>query len=123
MTMMQALLGLGQSVWLDHLDRRMTRSGELARMVRDGLRGVTSNPTIFARAMAGGGAYDAGLHQLADAGLSDGAVFEAMAIQDIQEAADVLRAVYRDTDGADGFVSLEVTPGVARDATATVREA
>jgi len=122
MTVMRALSELGQSVWLDYLHRDMTRSGELERMVHDGLGGVTSNPTIFERALASGSAYDRGLAELADSALSDRAVFETLAIQDVQEAADVLRSVYRDTGGADGFVSLEVSPDVARDATATVAE-
>jgi transaldolase len=123
MTVMRALSELGQSVWLDDLHRDLTRSGALARMVHDGLRGVTSNPTIFERALGSGHAYDRSIAELADSGLSDRAVYETLAIQDVQEAADVLLGVYRDSDGADGFVSLEVSPDVARDATATVSEA
>jgi transaldolase len=123
MTVMRALSELGQSVWLDYLHRDMTRSGELEHMVRDGLRGVTSNPTIFERALAGSDAYDRDIGELADSALSDHAVYETLAIQDVQEAADVLLSVYQDTGGADGFVSLEVSPEVARDATATVAEA
>jgi transaldolase len=122
MTVMRALSELGQSVWLDYLHRDMTRSGELARMVYDGLRGVTSNPTIFEHALSTGSAYDRRLAELADSAFSDRAVYETLAIEDVQEAADVLHTVYRDTDGADGFVSLEVSPDVARDATATVVE-
>ena len=123
MTVMHALSDLGQSVWLDYLHRDMTRSGALERMVHDGLRGVTSNPTIFERALASGDAYDRELRELADSALSDRALYETLAIHDVQEAADVLHSVYRDTDGADGFVSLEVSPDVARDATATAAEA
>lgn len=123
MTVMHALAELGQSVWLDHLDRRMTRSGELRRMVHDGLRGVTSNPTIFEQALARGGDYDSALVALVDSPLSDRAIFEALAVQDVQEAADVLRPVYRATDGADGFVSIEVSPELARDTNATAVEA
>jgi transaldolase len=122
MTVMRALSELGQSVWLDYLHRDMTRSGALERMVHDGLRGVTSNPTIFEHALSTGSAYDRRLAELADSALSDRAVYETLAIEDVQEAADVLHTVYRDTDGADGFVSLEVSPDVARDATATVVE-
>ena len=122
-TAMRALSALGQSVWLDHLDRRTTRSGELARMVHEGLRGVTSNPTIFERALTGGTAYDAGLRELADSAASDRGIFETLAVQDVQEAADVLRVVHRETDGADGFVSIEVSPELARNATATAAEA
>ncbi|HEX7980627.1 MAG TPA: transaldolase [Gemmatimonadaceae bacterium] len=123
MTVMRALSDLGQSVWLDYLHRDMTRSGALERMVHDGLRGVTSNPTIFERALGSGNAYDRSIAELADSALSDRAVYETLAIQDVQEAADVLSGVYWDTDGADGFVSLEVSPDVARDAKATVAEA
>jgi transaldolase len=123
MTVMRALSELGQSVWLDYLHRDMTRSGALERMVHDGLRGVTSNPTIFEHALSTGSAYDRRLAELADSAFSDRAVYETLAIEDVQEAADVLHTVYRDTDGADGFVSLEVSPDVARDATATVVEA
>ena len=123
MTVMRALSELGQSVWLDYLHREMTRSGALERMVHDGLRGVTSNPTIFERALSAGSTYERSLAKLADSALSDRAVYETLAIQDVQEAADVLSSVYRDTDGLDGFVSLEVSPDVARDATATVAEA
>jgi transaldolase len=122
MTVMRALSELGQSVWLDYLHRDMTRSGALERMVHDGLRGVTSNPTIFEHALSTGSAYDRRLAELADSAFSDRAVYETLAIEDVQEAADVLHTVYRDTDGADGFVSLEVSPDVARDATATVVE-
>jgi transaldolase len=123
MTVMRALSELGQSVWLDYLHRDMTRSGALERMVQDGLRGVTSNPTIFERALASGDAYDRELRELAGSALTDRALYETLAIHDVQEAADVLHSVYRDTDGLDGFVSLEVSPDVARDATATVAEA
>jgi transaldolase len=122
MTVMRALSELGQSVWLDYLHRDMTRSGALERMVHDGLRGVTSNPTIFEHALSTGSAYDRRLAELADSAFSDRAVYETLAIEDVQEAADVLHTVYRDTDGADGFVSLEVSRDVARDATATVVE-
>ena len=123
MTVMRALSALGQSVWLDYLHRDMTRSGMLERMVHDGLRGVTSNPTIFERALSAGGAYEQRLTELAGTDLSDRAVFETLAVEDVQEAADVLSSVYRDTDGGDGFVSLEVSPDVARDAPATVAQA
>jgi transaldolase len=119
---MHALSELGQSVWLDDLRRGMTRSGALAGMVHDGLRGVTSNPTIFERALVGSDAYDEGLSALADSALSDHAIYETLAVQDVQEAADVLRPVYETTDGADGFVSLEVSPDLARDAEATLAE-
>jgi transaldolase len=123
LTKMKQLLDLGQSVWLDYLHRHLTRSGDLAALIDDGLRGMTSNPTIFERAIAGSGDYD---DDLADAGSSsrtDREVFETLAITDVREAADLFRPVYDATAGADGFVSLEVSPGVARDTGGSIDEA
>jgi transaldolase len=120
---MRALLDLGQSVWLDYLRRGMTRSGELAAMVADGLRGMTSNPTIFEHAIAGSTDYDDALTEFGGSRTTDREVFEALAIQDVQEAADVLRPVYEETDGADGFVSIEVSPELARDTEGSIAEA
>jgi transaldolase len=101
----------------------MTRSGELADLVDAGLRGMTSNPTIFERAIAGSTDYDEALAAFADSGTSDREVFERLAIQDVQEAADVLRPVYDATHGADGFVSIEVSPALARDTAGSIAEA
>jgi transaldolase len=123
MTVMRDLLELGQSVWLDYLHRGMTRSGELARMVEGGLRGMTSNPSIFEHAIAKSDDYDGALSAMAASAKSDRAIFDALAIQDVQDAADVLRSVYDETAGADGFVSIEVSPTIARDTKATVNEA
>jgi transaldolase len=120
---MRALLGLGQSVWLDYLRRGMTRSGELAAMVAHGLRGMTSNPTIFEHAIAGSTDYDDALTEFGGSRTTDREVFEALAIQDVQEAAEVLRPVYEETDGADGFVSIEVSPELARDTEGSIAEA
>ena len=120
---MKQLLNLGQSVWLDDLQRRTTRSGKLQTMVRDGLRGVTSNPTIFEHGLTRGRDYDAEISKRVTAGDSDQDILEAIMVDDIQEAADVLRPVYDETDGADGFVSIEVTPNIARDTEATIYEA
>jgi transaldolase len=122
-TAMHALLDQGQSVWLDFLRRGMTRSGELEAMVADGLRGMTSNPTIFEHAIAAGSDYDDALAELAAAGMSDREVFDALAIQDVQEAADVFRPVYEETDGDDGYVSIEVSPELARDTEGSIAEA
>jgi transaldolase len=119
---MRRLLDLGQSVWLDYLHRGLTRSGGLAQMVGNGLRGMTSNPTIFENAIAGSDEYDEALRALAASPLSDRAVFETLAIQDVQEAADILRPVYEETDGVDGFVSIEVSPEIAHDTEATITE-
>jgi transaldolase len=121
-TKMKQLLNLGQSVWLDDLHRGMTRSGELQALIDDGLRGLTSNPTIFEHAIGGGTAYDDELARLASAPKTDREVFETIAIEDVREAADLFRQVYDSTDGGDGFVSLEVSPQVARDTDGSVNE-
>lgn len=122
-TAMHALLDEGQSVWLDYLRRGMTRSGELAAMIADGLRGMTSNPTIFEHAIAGSADYDEALAEAGASGMTDREVYEALAIQDVQEAADVFRSVYDETGGEDGFVSIEVSPELARDTEGSIAEA
>jgi transaldolase len=121
-----ALRDCGQSVWLDHISRGLLTTGTLERLIReDGLAGVTSNPTIFERAISGSGDYDAGLRRALDADhtLANRALAEQLVVEDIQAAADLLRPVYHDSDGLDGFVSLEVSPGSARDTQATIAEA
>ncbi|HZA50826.1 MAG TPA: transaldolase family protein, partial [Myxococcaceae bacterium] len=120
---MHALLEEGQSVWLDYLRRGMTRSGELAAMIDDGLRGMTSNPTIFEHAIAGSTDYDDALRESAASNATDQEVFDALAIRDVQEAADAFRPVYDETDGVDGFVSIEVAPELARDTEGSIVEA
>src|SRR5688572_418224 len=119
---MKRLLDLRQSVWLDYLHRHMTRSGELRALIDIGLRGMTSNPTIFEQAIRGSDDYDDELAEMASSPRSDQEVFETLAIRDVREAADLFRAVYDATDGADGFVSLEVSPGVARDTDGSINE-
>ena len=123
MTNMRRLLDLGQSVWLDYLSRGMTRSGELHTLIADGLRGMTSNPTIFEHAIDHTSDYDADLTALADSAGTDRDIFETLAIEDVREAADVFRAVFDSTAGGDGFVSLEVSPRLARDTEGSVAEA
>ncbi len=122
-TAMQALLDLGQSVWLDYLRRGMLRSGELKALIEDGLRGMTSNPTIFEHAIGGSTDYDEELRALAGSPLEDRQIFERLAVEDVQEAADHFRPVYDTTAGADGFVSLEVSASLARNTEGTVAEA
>jgi transaldolase / glucose-6-phosphate isomerase len=122
-TSMHALLDLGQSVWLDYLRRGMLRSGELQSLIDDGLRGMTSNPTIFEHAIGGSSDYDEQLTTLASSRRSDSEVFEQIAVEDVRQAADVFRPVYDATEGADGFVSLEVSPTLARNTEQTVAEA
>src|SRR6478672_11250877 len=122
-TAMQALLDLGQSVWLDYLRRGMLRSGELQGLIDDGLRGMTSNPTIFEHAIGGSSDYDAELRALASSPAGDREVFERIAVEDVREAADLFRPVHDASAGADGFVSLEVSASLARDTEGTIAEA
>ena len=126
MNPIETLNHYGQFVWLDHLSRRLITSGELQRLIeRDRLGGVTSNPTIFNAAIGGSPDYDTSLHRAvaANAHLDNVALAEALIVEDIQLAADVLRPVYDDTGGENGFVSLEVWPRFAHDTAATVAEA
>jgi len=115
---------LGQSPWLDFLSRDLVQSGELARLIESrGLRGVTSNPAIFHKAVSSGRTYDDDIRALAGRGLDLRTIFEHLAIEDVSAAAERLRKVYQESEGRDGFVSLEVSPHLAYDATATVEEA
>jgi len=119
------VLGQGQSIWYDNIRRDLLESGELARMVaEDGLRGVTSNPTIFEHAIAGSDDYSGQIAELRAAGVTDPkAIYEHLAIADIQAAAHVLRPVYDESGGRDGYVSLEVSPELAHDVRGTIEEA
>jgi transaldolase/glucose-6-phosphate isomerase len=120
-----ALRDAGQSLWLDYIRRSLMTSGQLERLVEeDALRGLTSNPSIFQKAIGGSGEYDGAIEDLlaADRSLSAGDLYERLVVADIQEAADRLRPVY-DRTGVDGVVSLEVSPHLAHDTEATVEEA
>ncbi|MBI4483730.1 MAG: bifunctional transaldolase/phosoglucose isomerase [Acidobacteria bacterium] len=126
MNPLRALQQYGQSVWLDYIRRSLITSGELRRLVtEDGLRGVTANPTIFEKAIAGSADYDDALRKMLarDRHADARALYEELAVEDIRMAADVLRPVYDETDGADGFVSLEVAPQLAHDTAGTIAEA
>ncbi len=115
-----ALLAEGQSVWQDDIARGMLGSGFLKKMVEEtGIRGVTSNPTIFEKAIAAGSDYDEQIASLLSDGKSALEIFEAVEVDDIRNACDVLRPVYDESDGADGFISIEVSPDAARDADST----
>jgi transaldolase len=120
-----SVLEHGQSVWLDYIDRNLVSGGGLASLVTDGLRGVTSNPTIFHKAITQGADYDPAIADLIQAGGDIGteAVYEWLAVQDVQRAADILAPVYQSSGGVDGYVSLEVSPHLARDTAGTVRSA
>ena len=114
----------GQSVWLDFLSRDLVDSGELARLVaEEGVRGMTSNPTIFQEAIKGSDTYDEDIRRLGAQGLSPEEMFEAIAVDDIAAACDVLRPVFDESGMTDGFVSLEVSPRLAHDTEGTVEEA
>ena len=121
---LRQLQAQGQSVWLDYLSRDLIESGKLAALVRDdGLAGVTSNPTIFQGAISSSDTYDAQILEQSRAGADYPDMFEAIAVDDVRAAADVLRPVYDGTDGLDGYVSLEVSPRLAHDTEGTVAEA
>src|SRR5215831_2113194 len=121
---LRALQVFGQSVWLDYIRRSLIDSGELRRLIdEDGLRGVTSNPAIFEKAIAGSSDYRAFLEQPKAQALDTKTLYEQLAVQDIRDAADALRPVYDDTSRRDGYVSLEVSPLLAFDTAATLAEA
>ncbi|HMF14633.1 MAG TPA: transaldolase, partial [Gemmataceae bacterium] len=121
---LRALQVFGQSVWLDYIRRSLIDSGELCRLIdEDGLRGLTSNPAIFEKAVAGSSDYRAFLQRPQVQTLDTKTLYEQLAVQDIRDAADALRSVYDDTSRRDGYVSLEVSPLLAYDTTATLAEA
>ena len=114
----------GQSVWLDYIRRNIITNGELHKLIdQDGLRGITSNPSIFEKAIAGSTDYADFLDQLRAQGLSTGDIYERLAIRDIQDSADLLLPVYKSTNRKDGYVSLEVSPTLARNTQGTIEEA
>jgi transaldolase len=117
------LQNFGQSVWLDFIRRSLITSGELKALVSQGVQGVTSNPAIFEKSIAGSSDYDPEIKTLVRKGSSVEAIYETLAIQDIRLAADELAPVYRATGGRDGYVSLEVSPFLARDTGRTAAEA
>ncbi len=123
MTKLHDLAELGQAIWLDYIQRSYIESGELQKLVDIGLRGMTSNPTIFEKAIAGSDGYDDQIADLAGRGKNTQEIYEALAIADIRLAADQLRPVYESSAGADGYVSLEVNPELARDTQGTLSEA
>jgi transaldolase/glucose-6-phosphate isomerase len=119
-----ALTAAGTSVWLDQIRRGLIESGELQRLIdEDSLRGVTSNPAIFEKAILGSTDYDDQIKELAQRGVDAKGIYEEIAIKDVQLAADVLAGVHEQTGGKDGFVSLEVEPGLAHDSEGTLAQA
>jgi len=118
------LAEFGQSPWFDFISRDIIESGELARLVEaDGLKGVTSNPAIFEKAVSSGTAYDDFIRENTPGSRDAVDLYEKLAVRDVQDAADILRGVYDATDGGDGFVSLEVSPHLAFDTEKTIAEA
>jgi transaldolase/glucose-6-phosphate isomerase len=121
---MAAITAAGTSVWLDQIRRSLTEGGELQRLVdEDSLRGVTSNPAIFEKAILGSADYDGQIEEMARAGGDARGLYRAIVMQDVKDACDVLRPVYDQTDGVDGYVSLEVDPDLAFDAELTMVQA
>ncbi|MEK7381371.1 MAG: transaldolase [Gemmatimonadota bacterium] len=115
---------LGQSPWFDYITRDLVTSGELQRLIaEDGLRGMTSNPTIFEKAIAGSALYDNDIRRMAEAGLQPKAIFERLAVADVRAACDAFAEVHRASAGLDGLVSLEVDPTLAHDTGGTTTEA
>ncbi|MEM9672406.1 MAG: transaldolase [Bacteroidota bacterium] len=121
--MLDKIYQLGQSVWLDNLSRQILNSGELEQLITEkGVRGLTSNPAIFQKAISGSDAYDEAIEKLANDGLERIKIYENMAIEDIQRAADLFRPVYDASNGEDGCVSLEVQPSLVYDTQGTIEE-
>ena len=121
---LQELHDVGQSIWLDSIDRRMLHDGELDRRIReDALTGMTSNPTIFQKALASSNAYDDQIVGAEEDGLTSWELFELLETTDVRDACDSFAGVYSATRGADGYVSIEISPGVSHNADAAVEEA
>jgi transaldolase len=119
----QDVRAIGQSIWYDNIRRGLIESGELQRLIDLGVTGLTSNPTIFQKAIAESSDYDEALEALAASGSSVDQIYEALTVDDIRAAADLLRSAYDDSAAADGYASLEVSPHLANDANATIDEA
>jgi transaldolase/glucose-6-phosphate isomerase len=122
-TKLHELQRLGQSIWLDFIRRSILENGDLAKYVQMGLRGVTSNPSIFDKAISQGEEYDQAIADLAAQGKTTPEIYETLAVEDIQKACDILKPVYKESSGADGYVSLEVNPHLAHDTEGTIQEA
>jgi len=120
---LKATLDLGQSIWLDYISRRLLDSGELERLVVEGVRGMTSNPTIFEQAVSGSSDYDADIAAGRKRGLTPVQVFDALVVADVVRACAALMDVYEESAGRDGFVSLEVSPHLAHETQRTIAEA
>ncbi len=121
---LQEIQALGQSIWMDNLTRDLIQSGELKQMIETrGLRGITSNPAIFEKAIAGNKIYDADIEAGIKAGKPLLEIYESLIFDDIRNACDIFASVYEESGGLDGYVSIEVPPNIARDTESTIREA
>jgi transaldolase/glucose-6-phosphate isomerase len=121
---LRILNSLGQSVWFDYIRRQDLISGHIKNLIdNDGVSGITSNPSIFEKAIAGSNDYDSAIRKLVEAGVETPLIFETLEVEDIQMAADLFRPVYDSTEGRDGYVSIEVAPTLARDTKATIADA
>lgn len=123
MNNIQSLKELGQSVWLDYIQRTLITSGELQSFLDMGICGITSNPSIFEKAITGSTDYDQSIKQMAIEGKTAQGIYDALTLHDIQMAADLLQPIYEQSEGKDGFVSLEVSPKLAYDSDATFIDA
>ncbi len=123
MSKLNELAKIGQSVWLDFISRKILISGELIKLRENGLRGMTSNPTIFDKAISKSTDYDEDIKELVSKGLSIEDIYEKLALKDIGIAADEMRQVYNDTDGLDGYISIEVNPLLANNTKETIDQA
>ena len=121
-TKIQELVEFGQSIWLDNISRSMLSKGILKSFIEKGVRGLTSNPTIFEKAINTGSDYDELIAELSRAGKSTFEIYEELAVQDIQDAADLFMEVYEETEGVDGYVSLEINPLLASNVEGTIEE-
>lgn len=122
MTTIQNVNELGQAIWVDYIRRAFIESGDLQKLIDEGVRGVTSNPAIFEKAIAGSADYNDALPKLVKEGYSTEEMYEALAFEDIKNTADLLRPIYDELNGADGYVSLEVSPTLAYDTRGTIAE-
>ena len=123
MTTIHDLHQLGQSIWYDNISRDMLKSGHIQTLIDQGVRGMTSNPTIFEKAINSTSDYDASIQHLVTQGHDEQSIFEELAFDDIRAAADLLLPVYESSGGEDGYISLEVSPDLARDAKGTLETA
>jgi len=123
MSKLNKLTELGQSVWLDFISRKLLTSGELIKLRESGLRGMTSNPTMFDKAISKSTDYDEDIRKLVSKGLSVEDIYEKLALKDIGIAADEMRQVYEETKGLDGYISIEVNPLLANNTVETIKQA